>query len=141
MLSRLFQKLHKKEAGASTYVSTLICLFVIVIMFLALFLNYSQIVRQNKVERTYRKYLLKMEKEGCLNGSDQASLITELTALGVNNIDLTGTSTAPVGYGQTVTLHIAGDLEVDKLLFTGSNPTRGKEDVHIEIEKTGTALY
>ena len=110
-------------------------------MFLALFLNYSQIVRQNKVERTYRKYLLKMEKEGCLNGSDQANLITELTALGVKNIDLTGTSTAPVGYGQTVTLHIAGDLEVDKLLFTGSNPTRGKEDVHIEIEKTGTALY
>lgn len=133
--------LEKKTKGASTYVSTLICIFVITILFLALFLNYAQVVNQNKVERVYRKYLLRMEREGYLTAADKTSLITELEAVGLKNIDLSGTSMTAVGYGNEVRLCISGDLEIDKIEFVDGSPTRKKGDIHIEIERTGTALY
>lgn len=133
--------LQKKTEGASTYVSTLVSIFVMILLFLALFFNYAQIANQNKVERIYRQYLLRMEREGYLTAADRTSLMTELTAVGLENIDLSGTSMTAVGYGNEVRLCIRGDLQVDRLEFTGGNPSRKKGVVHIEIEKTGTALY
>lgn len=133
--------LQEKTEGASTYVATLVSIFFMVILFLALFLNYAQVVEQNKVERIYRQYLLRMEREGYLTAADRTSLLTELEAVGLENIDLSGTSMTAVGYGNEVRLCIRGDLQVDRLEFTGGNPSRKKGVVHVEIEKTGTALY
>lgn len=138
---RLLGKLKQKTEGASTYVATMICIFAMFLMFLALFLNYSQIVGQNKVERVYRQYLLRMEREGYLTDSDRASLVTELTALGVENISLSGTSLSAVGYGNEVRLCITGQMKVDVLKFTDGKPGRGEDTIDVNINKTGTALY
>lgn len=133
--------LHK-EKGNSTYVATLISIFMMVVLFLVLFLNYAQITNQNKVERVYRKYLLRMETEGCLTASMEGELVAELTSLGLKNISLSGSSNSPVGYGGEITLHIEGDLPVDQIKFgANASPARVKEDVHVSITKTGTALY
>lgn len=141
MIKKLMCRLKKKEEGASTYLATMLSIFVIFLLFLALFLNYSQVAAQNKVERSYRKYLLLMEKEGYLTSEAQSDLLTELTALGMSNISLSGTSTTAVGYGGEVVLHIEGDLEVERLKFTAGSSARAQEDVHVVIEKTGTALH
>lgn len=139
---RLLQDFKKEKTdGASTYVATLISIFVMIILFLALFLNYAQVVNQNKVERIYRQYLLRMEREGYLTAADRTSLVAELEAVGLKNIDLSGTSMTAVGYGGEVRLCINGDLEIDKIEFAGGSPARKKGEIHIEIERTGTALY
>lgn len=141
-MKQLLKAIEKKECGGSTYVATMISIFIIVLLFLALFLNYAQVQTQNRIERTYRKYLLKMETEGYLTSAESGALIAELTALGVKNIDLSGSSLSPVGYGQEVVLHIVGDVDIDKLNFNVSgDPARVKEALHIDIRKTGTALY
>lgn len=133
--------IRKKTKGDSTYLATLIAIFVILVLFTSLFYVYAQIQKQNKVERVYRQYLLEMETKGYLTSSAKARLISDLTACGVENIDLTGTSQSPVGYGQPVYLCIKGDLKVDRLNFVGSNASKGQGVMHIDIKKSGTALY
>lgn len=133
--------MSKKTKGDSTFLATLVAIFVMIVFFMSMFYVYAQIATQNKVERTYRQYLLRMEREGYLTTAEKSSLISDLTALGVKNIDLSGTSVSPVAYGGEITLHIVGDLEVDKIVYTGVTWQRQKGDVHIDILKTGTALY
>jgi len=132
---------EKKTNGDSTYVATMISIFVLVGLFAALFFSFAQISAQNKIERCYRQYLLVMETQGCLTASAKAQLLTDLTALGLENIDLTGTTETEVAYGGTVTLHISGDLRVDKVKESGGSLVKGREVVHIDITKTGTALH
>ncbi len=83
-----------------------------------------------------------METEGCLSSTLESELVAELTSLGLRNISTSGSSTAPVGYGGEITLHIVGDLPVDQIRFgAGGTASKVKEDVHVDITKTGTALY
>jgi hypothetical protein len=142
-MEKAMDRLLKKRAqGDSSFVATLICMFAMVTLFVALFYAYAQNVNQNKVERVYRQYLFRMEREGYLTPTDKAGLLADLTALGLKNIDLTGTSFSAVGYGNEVRLVIKGDLEVDAIKFgTGGDPSKAREEIHIEVEKTGTALY
>lgn len=146
-IDRFLEKISgARTEGDSTYVATMISIFVLVGLFAALFLSFAQISSQNKIERTYRQYLLVMETQGCLTASAKAQLIADLTALGLTNIDLTGTSETPVPYGGTITLHIEGDLKKEAVkegTASGGGKTlvKGQEVVHIVINKTGTALY
>jgi len=132
---------RKKIKGDSTYLSTIICIGVICILLVGMVYAFSEIVKTNEVERIHRKYLLSMEREGYLSASNEALLLAELAAVNVSNIDLTGTSKTPVGYGNQVRLVIKGDLEVDRLAFGGGWATAQKGVRHIEMDKTGTALY
>ena len=131
----------KKAEGLSAFIATSMCVFVMFLMFMVMFLGYSRTVSHNKVERVYRQYLLEMEREGYLTPSDKAGLIADLAFLGVENIDLSGTSLSPVGYGNEVTLRIKGVLKLDEIGFTNGKPGRKKGVVNIDIHKTGTALY
>lgn len=135
-----------KTKGDSTYVATIISIFVLIALFAVLFHSVVQISAQNKIERVYRKYLLSMETQGCLTHSAKAQLINDLTEAGLKNIDLSGTSQSPVSYGDTVVLHIVGDLTIDTVkeaAASGGGKTfrKGQEVIHIDITKTGTALY
>lgn len=58
-----------------------------------------------------RKYILRMETVGHLTVTDQANLKQELIGIGVTNPTLTGTTTAPVGYGGEIVLSIQGLLD------------------------------
>lgn len=133
--------LKKKGRGASTFAASIICIFFMSVLFISLFFNFSKLIMQNGVERTYRKYLLRMEREGCLTSSDLSALNAELSALGLSDIDLSGTSLSPVGYGNEVHLHIKGNLQVDSVGFSADVFTGKKETIDIDIDKTGTALY
>lgn len=129
----------RKVRGESTYVATLVALMVLMLFVVSTIYSYSNVVKQNKVVRIERQYLLKMEKEGYLTESDKALLLQDLTDAKLTNIDLSGTSMSPVGYGNTVTLSVCGDLEVNRINFAMSSKEQGV--IHIEIKKTGTALY
>ena len=133
--------MHARVAGGSNYFSTIVCVFLFFGIFVGIYLVLGQISRQDDVERIYRSYLLRMEREGCLTATDKTELVNELTALGVSNIDLTGTSVSPVGYGNEVRLRITGDLTVDRIRYTADDMRREGSVVHIDIDKTGTALY
>ena len=64
-----------------------------------------------EVSQVTRKYLLRMETVGYLQGTDQAELTKELSALGVGKVNLSGTTMQPVGYGQPICLKVHGTVQ------------------------------
>lgn len=69
-------------------------------------------LKKLEISQLSRQYILKMETEGYLNESSKQSLLQELQALGVQNIDLSGTTLQPVSYGETILLKIKGTVSV-----------------------------
>lgn len=61
-----------------------------------------------KVGQLGRKYILRMESAGYLNGEDQIALMDELEDLGLTQVDLFGSTMEFVGYGGEIILSIRG---------------------------------
>lgn len=67
------------------------------------------------VKYLMRAYMLQMETEGYLSVENTAAFKQELTERGVINIDLTGTTSAPAGYGQKINLCLKANIPVEIL--------------------------
>ena len=132
--------IKRKTKGDGAYIATLISILFILILILGIVLSYSQMSKQNKVERIARRYLLEMEKTGYLKDTGRADLIADLTEAGVESIDLSDTTFSAVEYGGVVTLRIRGNLKVEQLIF-GDTISKGEGVVHVDITKTVTALF
>lgn len=139
-MKKLKSVMNKNIRGDSTYVATVLSIFMIMVVFMGLLYVFGGTISRNDVERVQRKYLLAMEREGYLSDVNRANLTAELTNMGCSNISITG-SLVPVGYGNTIVLKVECDLEVKALIFGGSGAQAGRRTIHVVIEKSGTALY
>lgn len=131
----------KRVRGLSQYLATLVAIATLVTFFVAMVYQYGAILKENDIHRIHRKYLLSMEREGYLTPSYETALRNELAAYGAYNVNLSGTSISPVGYGNIVVLRIECDVTIDQLTMStlfGSN-TGGVR--HVIVEKDSTALY
>lgn len=107
--------MFKKKKGFS---DMLVCILVLLFMFIVL--RYSLSIYQSmnnglKKEALARSYMLSMESRGYLTPEDKQALLDDLTELGVTDIDFTGTTLAPVGYGQPVILSVTGRIDVEHI--------------------------
>lgn len=68
-------------------------------------------LKKLEVSQVSRKYILKMETEGYLSQENKSLMLTELNNLGLQNIDVSGTTLYPVDYGDTITLEIKGGFK------------------------------
>lgn len=97
-------------------------------------------LKKTEVSQVSRKYILKMETEGYLSQSNENALIQELRNLGVQNIDLTGTTQSPVTYGDTIILSIRGNIRMNMVdveeVWNGGNSTR---TLKLEEKRMSTA--
>lgn len=137
----MLKKLWKKKLhGDFTFAATIISVVMLTVIFMGLLYVYGESISRNEVDRVHRKYLLAMEREGYLSSTNMANLTSDLQNRGCSNITISG-SLVPVGYGNTITLKVECDLEVEQIVFTGGSAAAGRRLRHIVIEKSGTALY
>ena len=68
-----------------------------------------------EVSQVSRKYILKMETQGYLTPQNQNEMLMELKELGLKNVELAGTTLAPVAYGDTIVLRIKGNIQKNML--------------------------
>mgnify|MGYP003298902138 CR=1 FL=1 len=68
------------------------------------------LLKKLEISQLSRHYILKMETEGYLNEQNKQMLVQELQALGMQEIELTGTTLHPVAYGETILLNIQGSI-------------------------------
>lgn len=68
-------------------------------------------IRKLEVSQISRKYILKMETEGYLSQEAKNMMLLELKELGLQNVDVSGTTLFPVAYGDMITLKIKGNLK------------------------------
>ena len=94
------------------------------------YLQFTELmIKKLEVSQISRKYILKMETEGYLSQENKTQMLMELKNLGVQNVDISGTTTQPVTYGDTIILKINGKVN--------SNMLAGEEDLWNEGFSTG----
>ncbi|MBR4083510.1 MAG: hypothetical protein IKK33_04410 [Lachnospiraceae bacterium] len=86
-------------------------------------------IKKMEVSQVSRKYILKMETEGYLSQENKNRMLEELKNLGLQNVDISGTTLNPVFYGDTIMLRIKGGfrqnmLERKEELWNGGFSTR-----------------
>lgn len=116
---------------------TIMALAVMLLFFSGWMANISA---RDNVYQLSRRYILQMEAEGCLTSSMESRLRSDLTAAGMNNISLTGTTTSEVDYGNVIVLKITGDLKVNSYSMTGFlQLVRTDSTLPLDIELASTA--
>ena len=88
----------------------------------------SNIDKSSALHQVTRTYLLRMEADGYLTQENKTAMVSELQTLGVEGVDLTGTSLTDAGYGNQVTLQVKGILKVRSLAFGGFTKSMLKEE-------------
>lgn len=107
--------MRKNEGTIMDFVTIGIMLLVISIL-LVMYLNVLNLVNKKaSIGQVARKYILKMETVGCLSSSDKSLLLEELKEVGLENVDLTGTTFNMVGYGNDIILCVQGTVVGDEL--------------------------
>lgn len=136
--------LKKRLKGDSTFIATLLCLFLFIVVVTGSFYAFMAIVRIDNVKTVHRRYLGIMQRDGLLTYDEKNALLNELDNLGCINVDLTGTSFTEVGYGNQVRLSVDCTIVVDGLKLSGatfSNFSHDDVGIHIVVNDSITALY
>lgn len=102
----LLQKQKKRKGSVLDVLSVLLVIITATILMTS-FLNIIHTASvKEEVKQVCRKYILEMETTGYLNSTSQTQLIQELTALGVTDIDLSGTTFVSAKYGNPIYLSV-----------------------------------
>lgn len=102
----------------------------------------GNVAKNDEVRQVGREYILAMETEGHMSNSMESAMRSELSAKGLKNIDLSGTTTSDVGYGNEIFLCVKGDLEVETYSTNGFfRLVRGSDTIPIEIKLASTAKH
>lgn len=100
----------KRQGSVMDFMSVCICILAMSIVLTAYFYCSDLLLRKGQVSQVARCYILKMETVGCLTEGDKNKLLAELHSIGVQGIDLSGSTVNPVEYGDSVILHIRGRM-------------------------------
>lgn len=133
----------KKDKGTVMSIFPPIFAIIAVAVMLVFYMGWmGNIARNDEVRQIGREYILAMETEGRLTSSLESSMRSDLSAKGLKNIDLSGTTMSDVGYGNEIFLCVKGDLEVDSFQTTGFlQMVRGTSTIPIEIKLASTAKH
>ena len=133
----------KKDKGNIMSIFPAIFTIVAVAMMLVFYIGWmGNVAKSDEVRQVGREYILAMETEGRMSSSMESAMRSELSAKGLKNIDLSGTTISDVGYGNEIFLNVKGDLEVDTYSTNGFfRLVRGSDTIPIEIRLTSTAKH
>lgn len=106
---------RKKKAVGNMLSCMLGMLFLFIVMYLGLdiYARLNLAIKKTEIER---KYMLYMETQGYLAPERKEALTSELTAIGVENISFSGSTLAPISYGQEVVLSVTGTIRTNAVV-------------------------
>lgn len=103
----------KKDNGNVMSIFPAVFTIIAVTIMLVFYVGWmANVAKKDEVRQIGREYMLAMETEGRLSSSMESSMRSELAAKGLKNIDLSGTTTTDVGYGNEIFLCVKGDLDI-----------------------------
>lgn len=119
---------------------SLMAILVMSVVFVFFISNIVPIKKSTDAEAIARKYMLKMEQNGFLTADNEASMVSDFNNIGINNIDISGTTLTQVNYGDDVYLCITYKYPV-KSIVTGNGliPSFQNVDKTITIKKSSTS--
>ncbi len=134
--------LKKKDGRVDKQVSLTLSMMVMSIMLIMMSNTFNDMEAKNNIEHVGRNYMLRIESNGYLDKEDERGMIGELQALGVTNINTTGTTKSKLGYGKQCNLNVNGKYNLTVLdVINIFNVEENKEAVDISIDKKSTSKY
>ena len=132
---------RKKDKGMlEHFLPALVTIALMAVLWTGSMVSASNIDRSSNIHHVARSYMLRMEADGYLTPENESSLLSELAALGMEDIDLTGTSLSDVGYGNEVRLRIRGDVVLTDMEFKGfASPMMTERRAEVSISKVSVA--
>jgi len=143
----LFYKNRGDASLITGMISVILTLLVFIIAIYSYTLWQSRLQKKYNIELTAHKYLISME---LADFSDQAviddiytQLEDELQAMGLYDIDCSGSTQSPVQNGEKIYLKIYGKIKLKDIQPGAglSSYITVEKDFEINIEKSGTAMY
>lgn len=133
--------MQKTEGSVMDFLTVGVTLLAMGILVLAVFCSAGLMLKKLEVSQVARKYILAMETQGGLTENVKAELLAELEALGLKEIDITGTTAQPVKYGETIKLCIKGKITGNALNTEGDIWSNGfnMRDYQVEEIRMSTA--
>lgn len=132
--------MEEKKCGS---IFNILPVFLGIIAITILSLMYLHFVRdmdkREQAEQIARQYMLEMESTGYMTEEAQEGLISRLHDIGINNINLSGTTMEDAGYGNEITLVINAKAPVTKFEiseFLQPVISDGETDYHFVIKST-----
>lgn len=104
-------KLKKQKGNVMDVMSTGICILAMCALVLFYLQIMGMITQKQEVNQVTRKYILRMETVGYLTVDDAAFLNSELSNIGISEVNLEGTTMNRVGYGEPISLRVRGKLK------------------------------
>lgn len=133
----------KKDSGNVMYIFPAVFTIIAVSIMLVFYIGWmANVAKKDEVRQIGREYMLAMETEGRLSSSLESSMRAELAAKGLKNIDLSGTTTSDVGYGNEIFLCVKGDLEINTYsTSSGFQLLRNAGTIPVSITLESTAKH
>ena len=139
MLKKIVCKKNDALSGVVDSISVLYCILILGVIIIA-FIGYSD---NNEKKRTLaqitRDAVLEMEISGYLTDALKTELTEELEEYGYFDISFTGSTTAPVGYGEKIVLVINCSVEMNEYRLDLVNGFQGKTTVQLSNKKQSTS--
>lgn len=133
--------LRKRDKGMlEHFLPALVTIVLMAVLWTGSMVSASNIDRSSNIHHVARTYMLKMETDGYLTPENESALRAELRALGIREIDLTGTSLTDVGYGNEVRLRIKGNVMLIEIEFKGfAAPMMTEKVTEVSVSKVSVA--
>ncbi|MBO5281692.1 MAG: hypothetical protein J6B43_00980 [Lachnospiraceae bacterium] len=133
----------KQKGSVLDFMTVGLCILALAVVLTAYFACSDLLLRKGQISQIARCYILKMETMGCLTEGEKNNMLAELQAVGLQAIDLTGTTMNPVEYGDCVILQIRGRIQAsmwreDHDLFQSVFTAR---EVPVEERRMSTAKH
>ena len=133
--------LKRKDKGIlDQFLPAIVVIVLLAVLWTGSMISASNIDRSSDIHQVARTYLLRMEADGYLTEENRNLMISELEALDMENIDLTGTSFTDVGYGNRIRLVIRGVVNLKDIDFKGfATPMMTERQAEVAINKVSVA--
>ena len=133
--------LKRKDKGIlDQFLPAIVVIVLFAVLWTGSMISASNIDRSSDIHQVARTYLLRMEADGYLTEENRNLMISELEALDMENIDLTGTSFTDVGYGNRIRLVIRGVVNLKDIDFKGfATPMMTERQAEVAINKVSVA--
>ena len=130
----------KKKGSMLSMLPVLLGMMAICVLSL-MYLSYmSDYEKKEAADQLARQYMLKMESEGYMSETSKQHFISAMSELGFSQVNLSGTTFADAGYGNTIMLIVNAVLTSDNYSVTDTlSITRSREDRRLYICKRSTA--
>lgn len=111
-------------------ISTLIAILPLLALMVYSILLFAQVNVKQRVEWSLREYMLSMEVDGYLTNTNKSLLINKLSDLGVTEISFEDTTIYKVNYGESIVLHVKGQVKVPIMTNVGEWLLKTNEGYH-----------